>query len=409
MNMKKQCKGIFYIILSAFCFSLMDMFVRMSGDLPSIQKSFFRNIVAAVFGCILVLKEKDSFQWKKGSGKYLILRSMFGTLGILCNFYAIDHLALADASMLNKMSPFFVVIFSFLLLKEKVTITQTLLVIGAFCGSLFVVKLADASMLNKMSPFFVVIFSFLLLKEKVTITQTLLVIGAFCGSLFVVKPTVSNLDLVPSLIGLLGGLGAGAAYTMVRKLGTIGVKGPFIVFFFSTFSCVVTLPWLIFDYHTMTLAQTVILLMAGVVTLPWLIFDYHTMTLAQTVILLMAGLCAAGGQFAITAAYCYAPASEVSIYDYTKVIFSMILGFVMFQQIPDFYSWVGYIIICLAAYCYAPASEVSIYDYTKVIFSMILGFVMFQQIPDFYSWVGYIIICLMAIFMFFYNKRRSAR
>lgn len=289
MNIKKQYKGIFYIILSAFCFSLMDMFVRMSGDLPSIQKSFFRNIVAAVFGCILVLKEKDSFQWKKGSGKYLILRSLFGTLGILCNFYAIDHLALADASMLNKMS-----------------------------------------------PFFVVIFSFLFLKEKVTAAQILLVMGAFGGSLFVVKPTVSNLDLIPSLIGLLGGLGAGAAYTMVRKLGTVGIKGPFIVFFFSTFSCVVTLPWLIFDYHAMTL---------------W-----------QVLVLLLAGLCAAGGQFAITAAYCYAPASEVSIYDYTKVIFSMILGFVMFQQIPDFYSW-----------------------------------------------VGYIIICLMAIFMFFYNKRRSAR
>lgn len=289
MNMKKQYKGIFYIILSAFCFSLMDMFVRMSGDLPSIQKSFFRNIVAAVFGCILVLKEKDSFQWKKGSGKYLILRSLFGTLGILCNFYAIDHLALADASMLNKMS-----------------------------------------------PFFVVIFSFLFLKEKVTAAQILLVMGAFGGSLFVVKPTVSNLDLIPSLIGLLGGLGAGAAYTMVRKLGTVGIKGPFIVFFFSTFSCVITLPWLIFDYHAMTL---------------W-----------QVLVLLLAGLCAAGGQFAITAAYCYAPASEISIYDYTKVIFSMILGFVVFQQIPDFYSW-----------------------------------------------VGYIIICLMAIFMFFYNKRRSAR
>lgn len=289
MNIRKQYKGIFYIILSAFCFSLMDMFVRMSGDLPSIQKSFFRNSVAAVLGCILVLKEKDSFQWKKGSGKYLILRSLFGTLGILCNFYAIDHLALADASMLNKMS-----------------------------------------------PFFVVIFSFLFLKEKVTAAQILLVMGAFGGSLFVVKPTVSNLDLIPSLIGLLGGLGAGAAYTMVRKLGTVGVKGPFIVFFFSTFSCVITLPWLIFDYHAMTL---------------W-----------QVLVLLLAGLCAAGGQFAITAAYCYAPASEISIYDYTKVIFSMILGFVMFQQIPDFYSW-----------------------------------------------VGYVIICLMAVLMFFYNKKRGAR
>ena len=276
MNIKKQYKGIFYIILSAFCFSLMDMFVRMSGDLPSIQKSFFRNFVAAIFGCILVLRERENFQWKPGSGKYLILRSAFGTLGILCNFYAIDHLALADASMLNKMS-----------------------------------------------PFFVVIFSFLILKEKVKIVQALLVVGAFLGSLFVVKPTISNLDLVPSLIGLLGGLGAGAAYTMVRKLGTIGVKGPFIVFFFSTFSCAVTLPWLIFDYHAMTAEQVFILLMAG--------------------------LCAAGGQFAITAAYCYAPASEISVYDYTKVIFSMILGFFMFGQMPDFYSWIGYVIICFMA------------------------------------------------------------
>lgn len=191
MNIKKQYKGIFYIILSAFCFSLMDMFVRMSGDLPSIQKSFFRNIVAAVFGCILVLKEKDSFQWKKGSGKYLILRSLFGTLGILCNFYAIDHLALADASMLNKMS-----------------------------------------------PFFVVIFSFLLLKEKVTITQTLLVIGAFCGSLFVVKPTVSNLDLVPSLIGLLGGLGGRCSLYHGAKIGNHRSKRPiYRIFLFYFFLC----------------------------------------------------------------------------------------------------------------------------------------------------------------------------
>ena len=48
MKLKNQYKGIFYIILSAFCFALMDMFVRMAGELPSIQKSFFRNFVAAV-------------------------------------------------------------------------------------------------------------------------------------------------------------------------------------------------------------------------------------------------------------------------------------------------------------------------------------------------------------------------
>ena len=111
---------------------------------------------------------------------------MFGTAGILCNFYAVDHLVLADASMLNKMS-----------------------------------------------PFFAVLFSCLILKEKVTVPQGVIVAGAFIGSMFVVKPTFSNMDLIPSIIGLCGGIGAGAAYTMVRKLGENGEKGPFIVFFFS--------------------------------------------------------------------------------------------------------------------------------------------------------------------------------
>ena len=276
MNIKKQYKGILYIILSAFCFALMNMFVRMAGDLPSIQKSFFRNFVAAIFACIILIKDRIPFRCQKSNFLYLILRAGFGTIGILCNFYAVDHLVLSDASMIYKMS-----------------------------------------------PFFAVLFSFLILKEKVTPTQAFLVAGAFLGSMFVVKPTFANMDILRSLIGLLGGICAGAAYTMVRKLGENGEKGPFIVFFFSCFSCVVTLPWLIFDYHPMSAMQIIILLLAG--------------------------LSAAGGQFSITAAYCHAPAREISVYDYSQIIFSAILGFVVFGQLPDFLSWIGYGIICMMA------------------------------------------------------------
>ena len=268
--------GIVYIVLSAFCFALMNMFVHMAGDLPSVQKSFFRNFVAAVFACILLVKDRVPFKCRKENLKYLILRAGFGTIGILCNFYAVDHLVLADASMLNKMS-----------------------------------------------PFFAVLFSFLILKEKVTVSQALIVAGAFAGSMFVVKPTFANMDLFPSLLGLLGGICAGAAYTMVRKLGMEGEKGTFIVFFFSMFSCVVTLPWLIFDYHPMSASQILILLLAG--------------------------LSAAGGQFSITAAYCYAPAREISVYDYSQIIFSAGLGFLVFGQIPDLLSFIGYGIICAMA------------------------------------------------------------
>ena len=68
------------------------------------------------------------------------MRSIFGTMGVLCNFYAVDHLVLADASILNKMSPFFTVLFSWLILKEKVMPIQLSLIFGAFLGSIFVAK-----------------------------------------------------------------------------------------------------------------------------------------------------------------------------------------------------------------------------------------------------------------------------
>ena len=98
----KKYKGILFILLSAFCFALMGMFVNLAGDLPSIEKSFFRNLVALIFAWIILKKNKVHFSGKKGNLKYLIARSVAGTVGILCNFYAVDHLVLSDASMLNK-------------------------------------------------------------------------------------------------------------------------------------------------------------------------------------------------------------------------------------------------------------------------------------------------------------------
>ena len=170
------------IILSAFFFACMNVSVRLAGDLPSVEKSFFRNLVAAVFAAIVLCKNRTVPKVDKKYWGPLILRCVCGTLGILCNFYAIDHLLVADASILNKLSPFFAIIFSFLLLKEKIRPAQ------AACVAL-----------------------------------------AFIGCLFVVKPGFQNAALVPALIGVCGGLGAGIAYTMVRVLGTHGVKGPVIV------------------------------------------------------------------------------------------------------------------------------------------------------------------------------------
>lgn len=74
------------IILSAFFFACMNVSVRLAGDLPSVQKSFFRNLVAAVFAAIILTRKHMVPRVQKQYWGPLFLRCAFGTLGILCNF-----------------------------------------------------------------------------------------------------------------------------------------------------------------------------------------------------------------------------------------------------------------------------------------------------------------------------------
>ena len=271
--MNTKTKGILYVITAAFGFSMMSVFVHLSGDLPPFQKAFFRNLAAFIVVTVIMVKNKISPMPKKGSIPSLFCRSLFGTIGLVCNFYAIDHLVLADANMLNKLSPFFAIIFSVFLLNEKPTIVQ---IVG--------------------------------------------VLTAFVGSMFIIKPSASGYASFPALIGAIGGLGAGAAYTFVRRLGKNGENSFLIIFYFSAFSCLVCLPFMILNPAAMSMKSFVCLVCAGI--------------------------SACIGQFGITKAYICAPAREISVYDYTQVIFAAIFGYFIFKQIPDALSVLGYVLIC---------------------------------------------------------------
>lgn len=277
MNFNKlnnKSKGIIFIILSAFGFAVMSAFVKISGDLPPFQKTFFRNIVSVAVAFILILKHKKSFFGKRESQRTLIYRTVFGTIGIIFNYYSIDKLVLSDANMLNKLSPFFVIIFSWLFLKEKINIKQI---------------------------------------SSIAI--------AFMGALFIIKPSFSS-EMIPAIIGTLGGIAAAAAYTCVRALS--GKENPYtIVFYFSFFSSVIILPIMLLYYKPMKVIQLIYLILAG-------------------------GF-ASLGQFGITFAYKYAPAKEISIFDYTNIIFSALISLCLFGILPDYLSVIGYIIIFMAS------------------------------------------------------------
>ena len=271
--MSSKAKGILYIIIAAFGFSMMSVFVHLAGDMPTFQKAFFRNAVALIIVLVVMLRKKISFIPKKGSLPALCGRTIFGTIGLLCNFYAIDHLVLADANMLNKLS-----------------------------------------------PFFAILFSVFILREKPSVVQLLGVIAAFLGSLFIIKPTGSGYTVFPAAMGLCGGICAGLAYTLVRLLGKNKENSFLIIFFFSTFSCLICLPFMLVNFSLLTLYSFLCLVGAGI--------------------------SACIGQFGITKAYVYAPAKEISVYDYSQVIFAAVFGYLFFGQMPDVCSVIGYFLIC---------------------------------------------------------------
>ncbi|WP_314549289.1 DMT family transporter [uncultured Gemella sp.] len=267
-------KGIFCIIIAGFGFSLMALFIKLSGNLPAMQKGFFRNIIAVAISSIPLIKHWKAikFPQSKMSWGVLISRSVFGTIGLVFNFYAISHISLADSTIIQKLSPFVIIILSYIFFKEKMTRFQLTAIIIAFIG-----------------------------------------VG------FIIKPTGNGLISLGAFAALLGAFCSGVAYTCVRYLGTHNVSGEFIIFFFSSLSTLLLLPYLIFDYREMSIYQLSMLILAG----------------ASATI----------GQYGVTFAYRYAAAKNISVFDYSQVLFSGILGFIFFSELPDLQSLIGYIIV----------------------------------------------------------------
>jgi drug/metabolite transporter (DMT)-like permease len=181
--------------------------------------------------------------------------------------------------------------------------------------------LADSSMLNKLSPFFTTLFAWLFLKEKLSKMQVSALFLVFAASLLIIKPQF-NFSVIPALSGFLSAIAAGSAYTVVRFLR--GKEDPSTIVFYFSFVSVVGI-------------------------LPLMLLNFKVPTPIQFIYLLGTGVTAAIAQFAITIAYKYAPASKIAIYDYLNIVFSALIGFAIWGEIPDILSIVGGVTIVLTA------------------------------------------------------------
>jgi len=213
---KSYGKSVLLMTISSFSFAIMSLMVRLAGNLPLFEKVFFRNLISLIIAIFIILKNGDSFWGKKENRKFLILRGLGGLGGVMMYFYCITHMNLSDGTMLNKISPFFVILFAALFLKEK---------------------------LNRH--------------------QIIAMIVAFLASLLIIKPQF-DMVVLPALMGLGSAVFAGFAYAVIRLLNIKGEGSGTIVFYFSLISFIITLPGAIATFQMPTSSEWLYLIGIGI-------------------------------------------------------------------------------------------------------------------------------------------------
>ena len=133
--MSNPLKAALLMTSAALFLSMVPLAVKLVPEDSGIStggKLLARGLVAALVTLILLLRRGESLV--SGKPWLLFLRSALGTLGMLCYFYALERLPLANTVTINKLSPFFVVLFSWLFLKEKLKTAQLVAIAAAFAG-----------------------------------------------------------------------------------------------------------------------------------------------------------------------------------------------------------------------------------------------------------------------------------
>ncbi len=263
-------KAVLWLCVSAAGFALMAAAVKLAGPLPLAQKVFFRNFVTLIITGAVACRLRENPLARARHRAALLLRSFTGLLGVFLYFYAVDHLPLADAAILTKLSPFFTTLFAAWMLREK---------LGRWTWPLLG--------------------------------------GAFLGAALVVRPRL-DLALLPALAGIGSAVASGVAYSLVRWLKDREPPHR-IVFWFSLVSTAITLPIAAATYVTPTSFQ-------------WLC-------------LIATGAFAAVGQIALTYGYQSGMASRVAVYDYSLILWSLLLDLVVWRARPTALSLLGGAII----------------------------------------------------------------
>ncbi|HRO86652.1 MAG TPA: DMT family transporter [Chiayiivirga sp.] len=138
-------RAIVMMLVSTLFFGSMAVMIRLaSAELHPFEIAFFRNLFGFAFALPLLLRHGIGLLRTSHLSLYFV-RCLIGIGSMLCGFWAIVHLPLAEAISISYAAPLFVTIGAALVLGEVVRIRRWTAVVVGFLGVLLIVRPGAAS------------------------------------------------------------------------------------------------------------------------------------------------------------------------------------------------------------------------------------------------------------------------
>ncbi|EPS0980833.1 DMT family transporter [Vibrio vulnificus] len=272
--------GVRYMILSALGFALMSASVKYVSvhGIPLFEIVAARALVSLIIS-YLDVKRKGISVWGNNK-RWLFARGAVGTMALMCVYYAVTALPLAEATILQYVHPVFTALLAVLFLKERVQPATLACIVLCLLG----------------------VFT--------------MVYPSFDAS------GVGELPMLSVGIALLGAFGSSIAYVIVRKLSRTE-DSSVIIFYFP----LVALP-----VSAMLIGD-----------------DFVVPDVALILVLILVGIFTQVGQFGLTKAMQTQTAGNASAYSYVQIVFSALLGVVLFNEVPSIWTLLGGSLIVIGA------------------------------------------------------------
>jgi len=214
--------GATFMILSAFSFCLMTVFVKLSGEtLPTIQIVFIRGMFSLILTRVFIFRENID---PLGENKLLLItRGLTGTVALFLVYESIKRYPLAEATAIQYLFPIFTALAASLLIFEPIS----------------------------KKVFFAVIIGFL---------------GVFIMLDFPFLSDNVDVDLISIFIAISGSFLTGISYVLVRKATLLNEHPLVVMYYFPLFTVPISAPLVYYYWVNPSIDTWVFLLLVGIFT-----------------------------------------------------------------------------------------------------------------------------------------------